>query len=136
MKIKKVFIALCASALFFNVNLAFGEKNIIEEKYVFDSNGFPYINFTAICFNDPSVGDLLKRHTDTSNNVMCLSYMNDTDQFVVTFPIQINTEHVVFVFKVYPNNCFGLVSQACLKKDDIPFICCEDGLYKIITCCE
>ncbi len=134
MKIKKVFIALCASALFFNFSYA--DNLDTEKKYLFNINGFPFINVGSVCIDNQNIIDSLKQYTDTSINIMCLSYGNDSDQFVITFPLQISKKYVVFMFKVYQNNCLEFISQTFVRKDDIPFICCEDGIYKIITCCE
>ena len=132
MKIKKVFIALCASALFFNV--VFAEKAHTKE-YALTPVGLPFINPRSVCIDDPSVISLLSQSSDTSKSIKCYLYENDSDQVVVTFPVEINMQQMVFVFKVYKNDCLKFLFHANVaKNEDIPQLYCDEGTY--VICCE
>lgn len=132
MKIKKVFIALCASALFFNV--VFAEK-VHTKEHTLIPVGLPFINPQSVCIDDSVVTNLLSQSSDTSKSIKCYLYENDSDQVVVTFPIEINEQHMVFVFKVYKNDCLQfLFHTIVVKNEDIPQLYCDEGTYLI--CCE
>lgn len=131
MKIKQKCIALCATALFF---IASGTT--VHAKDYLTPVGIPFINTQSVCIDDSSIVHVLRQHSDTSENIMCQFYEHDSDQIVVTFPIEINTEEcAVFVFKVYHGDCLEfLFKTTAVKNDDIPKLYCEGTSYQI--CCD
>ncbi len=132
MKIKKRFIALCASALFFN---PFCAKNVQAKDHALTSVGLPFINLQSVCVDDSAVTRLLSQSSDTIKSIKCYFYENDSDQVVVTSPIEINKKHMVFVFKVYKDDCLQfLFDTIVIKNEDIPHLYSEKGRYNI--CCE
>lgn len=132
MKIKKVFIALCASALFFNV--VFAEKAHAKED-VLTHSGLPFINLDSVCIDNSAVINLLKHRNDTIKSIKCYLYQNDEDSVVVTSPIEINAQHMVFVFKVCKNDYLQFLFHVIVgKNEDIPQLYCDEGTYLI--CCE
>jgi hypothetical protein len=132
MKIKKVFIALCASALFFNVVSA--EKAHAKGR-VLAHSGLPFINLDSVCIDNSAVIHLLNKRNDTVTSIKCYLYQNDEDSVVVTSPIEINAQHMVFVFKVYKNDCLQFLFHTIVaKNEDIPQLYCDEGTYLI--CCE
>lgn len=132
MKIKKVFIVLCASVLFFNVVSA---EKAHAKKDVLTPVGLPFINPQSVCIDDSVIIKLLSQSNDTLQSIKCYFYENDTDQVVVTFPIEINMQHMVFVFKVYNNDCLQfLFNTIVVKNEDVPQLYCDKGAYLI--CCE
>ncbi len=126
MKIKKRFIALCASALFFNVACTF-----VHAKDRLIPVGIPFINTHSVCIDDSTVVHVLRQCRDTSQNIMCQFYEYERDQIVVTFPIEVNTEYTVFVFKVYQGHCLEFLFKTPVQHDDVPELYCEEHTYKI-----
>ena len=69
-----------------------------------------------MCIDDPSVISLLSQSSDTSKSIKCYLYENDSDQVVVTFPVEINMQQMVFVFKVYKMIALSFYFMQMLQK--------------------